>query len=297
MDKKYSTWHTIKYIMLAILPIFLFKGIATVTMSVVQVIIGAKFYAQGGTPEGLMAHLVEVLNSDVAIKLTTLMQIISLVAGLIILFAIMKRNDFGSPIKAFPRLTFPGTIILMIGGAFITLFVMPIFAIIAPGLMEGYTELISSSGLAGFTLVSILATLVIAPLNEEVLFRGISFALLKKANLKFWLVNIIQALCFGITHLQFQAGFQGGIKYLNIVQGTYAFVLGLFLGYVRERTGSLWGSILGHMIFNFVGTFVVSWMTGLGETVQVAIMIGCGIVFTIIGFILMEKKRGVPADE
>jgi len=297
MNDKYSTWHKIKYILLATLPIFLFKGIATLTMSIVQVIIGAQFYAQGGTPEGLMAHLVEVLSSDNAIKLTALMQIISFIVGLIILFLIMKRNDFGSPIKAFPRLTLPGTIILMIGGAFLTLFIMPIFAVVAPSLMEGYSELIASSGIAGFTLVSILATLVIAPLNEEVLFRGVSFALLKKANLKFWAVNVIQALCFGITHLQFQAGFQGGIKYLNIVQGTYAFVLGLFLGYIREKTGSLWGPILGHMIFNFVGTFVVAWLTGFGQGVQLGVMIGGGIILTILGFFLMGRKRGVSADE
>ena len=80
---------------------------------------------------------------------------------------------------------------------------------------------------------------------------------------------------------------QGGIKYLNIIQGSYAFILGLFLGYVIEKTGSLWGSIFAHLAFNFIGTFGVSWLMGMGETVYLISVIAGGIVLTAAGFFLM----------
>ena len=298
MSKNYETWHKIKYVLFALIPWLLFKGLAMLISSIAQVVVSTQYIKNGGTMDGVQAYLIDYFSdSNVSIMITAIVHIVSIIVGLIIMFKFLKKNDFGSPFKAFPRLTFPGTIILMAGSCFLTLIAMSVYAVVAPDLMEGYTDLIQSSGLANFTVTSILATLVIAPVNEEILFRGISFDLLKKAGLKFWAVNIIQALLFGITHMSFINAFYGGIKYLNIVQGTYAFILGLFLGYLRERTGSVWTSILGHMVFNFVGTFVTSWLAGMGETFAGMVMIIGGVILTILGFVLMERKRGKVTNE
>ena len=298
MSNKYDTWHKIKYILFAIIPWPLFKGVALLATSIAQVAVSADFIKNGGTLEGTQDYLIEYFsNAEASIRITAVAQFVCFLIGLLILFKLLKRNDFGSPLKAFPRLTLPGTIVLMIGGAFVVLLSVSMYALFAPNLLSGYQELMSSSGLTGFTVTSILTTLVLAPLNEEVLFRGVSFAWLKKAELKFWAVNIIQALLFGLTHMLIFTGLQYGIEYMNIIQGSYAFILGLFLGYIRERTGSLWGSILGHMVFNFVGTFVVAWLAGFGESVAGLVMIVGGVVFTVIGFVLMELKRGKTENE
>lgn len=297
MSNENKTWNRVKYTLLSIIPWPLFKGIALVVMSAVSLAVTSGVIAKGGSPEEAQAYLVEFLTGDVAIKFTALVQIIVFVLALLIMFNGLKRNDYGSPIKAFPRLTFPGVILLMTGGAFVILMVLGMLSTLAPGLFDSYRELMESSGLAGFTVASILTTIVIAPFTEETLFRGISFDLLKKAGWSFWVVNIIQALLFGLTHMNMMDGIMYGVEYFNIVQGAYAFILGLFLGYIRERTGSIWPTILGHMVFNFVGTFVVSWLAGLGETVGSICMIGGGIVFTILGFVLMELKRGKATNE
>ena len=297
MSKNYETWHKIKYVLFAFIPWLMFKALAMVVSSIASVIVSIKYIQNGGSIEEAQNYIVEYFQGDAAITITVVVQLIAMFFGLLILFKGLKRKDFGSPFKAFPRLSFPGTIVLMVGSCFLTLLAMSLYAIFAPGLLASYNELITASGLTGFTTLSIIATLIIAPVNEEILFRGVSFGFLKKAGLKFWLINIIQAFLFGVTHMNIINGITGGVEYLNIVQGTYAFVLGLFLGYLRERTGKLWAPILGHIVFNFVGTFVTSWLTTLGESVSGTIMIGGGIVFTIIGFVLMEVKRGKATNE
>ncbi len=297
MSNESKTWSRVKYTLLSIIPWPLFKGIALVVMSAVSLAVTSGVIAKGGTPEEAQTHLVEFLTSDVAIKFTALVQIIVFVLALLIMFKGLKRNDYGSPVKAFSRFTFPGVILLMTGGAFVILMVLGMLSTLAPALFESYRQLMQDSGLTGFTAASILTTIVIAPFTEETLFRGISFDLLKKAGWSFWVVNIIQALLFGLTHMNMMDGIMYGIEYFNIVQGAYAFILGLFLGYIRERTGSIWPTILGHMVFNFVGTFVVAWLGGLGETVGSICMIGGGIIFTILGFVLMELKRGKATNE
>ena len=297
MSKNYETWHKIKYVLFAFIPWLMFKALAMVVSSIASVIVSTKYIQSGGSVEEAQNYIVEYFQGDAAMIITVAVQLIAMFFGLLILFKGLKRNDFGSPFKAFPRLALPGTVVLMVGSCFLTLLAMSLYAIFAPGLLASYNELITASGLTGFTALSIIATLIIAPVNEEILFRGVSFGFLKKAGLKFWLINIIQAFLFGVTHMNIINGITGGVEYLNIVQGTYAFVLGLFLGYLRERTGKLWAPILGHIVFNFVGTFVTSWLATLGESVSGTIMIAGGIVLTILGFFLIEFKRGKITNE
>ena len=59
-------------------------------------------------------------------------------------------------------------------------------------------------------------------------------------SFSFITANIIQAALFGIMHG-------------NLVQGTYAFVLGVILGYVYYKYQSLVIPILFHMSFNIFG--------------------------------------------
>ena len=297
MSKNYETWHKIKYVLFAFIPWLMFKALALVVSAIASVVVSAGYIRNGGSIEGAQAYVAEYIQGDRAMMITIIVQLIALFIGLLILIKGLKKNDFGSPFKAFPRLTFPGTIVIMVGSCFLTLIAMSLYAIFAPGLLASYNELMTASGLTGFTALSIFATIILAPVTEEILFRGVSFGFLKKAGLKFWLVNIIQALLFGVTHMNIINGIVGGVEYFNIVQGTYAFVLGLFLGYLRERTGKLWAPILGHIVFNFVGTFVTTWLATLGQTVSGAIMIGGGIVLTILGFILIEFKRGKVTNE
>lgn len=85
-------------------------------------------------------------------------------------------------------------------------------------------------------IIVILLTVIIAPVTEELIFRAV---ILKKLNnaLPFLWANLIQAAIFGIYHM-------------NIIQGVYAFGLGIMMGYVTRRCKTILASILLHMAVN-----------------------------------------------
>ena len=90
---------------------------------------------------------------------------------------------------------------------------------------------------------------MMAPIVEEILCRGIVFRLAKHVSVKFWVANVIQALLFGVLHA-------------NLVQGTYAFVFGLVLGYVYGKYERIWMCMLLHGVINF-SSAIVSLLWGM----------------------------------
>lgn len=114
---------------------------------------------------------------------------------------------------------------------------------LAPELMESYQELMESTGL-GINAWANAAAVILAPLGEELIFRGVIFRYAHKAvtgmqspKKAFWIANCIQALLFGVYHM-------------NLVQGLYAFVIGLVLGYLCQKYRSVIPGMLAHLIFN-----------------------------------------------
>lgn len=93
-----------------------------------------------------------------------------------------------------------------------------------------------SSTLGDTSVLSVLATTIFAPFLEELVFRGLLVSSLGSA-LPAWAVLLIPSLIFGLIH--------GQILWIS-----YAFLLGLFLGFVRIRTGSTAASFLLHAAFN-----------------------------------------------
>ena len=117
----------------------------------------------------------------------------------------------------------------------------------------------------GSILISMITVGIIGPIAEEFLFRGVIYNTLnKKISIK-WTI-IIQAILFGVFHG-------------NLVQGTYATLLGLIFGYVTYKTKSLWPAIIMHMANNLTAN-IVSFVAGdyIGGTLLF-------IVFAIIGVI------------
>lgn len=89
--------------------------------------------------------------------------------------------------------------------------------------------------------MALWATLVIgiwAPLVEELVFRGLVFGWLI-GRLPGWLAVIGSAILFGLAHVE-------------PVHAVLAGVLGLWLGTLRLKSGSIWPSIAAHMANNTV---------------------------------------------
>lgn len=127
----------------------------------------------------------------------------------------------------------------------------------APQLLEDYMELMENSGL-GVNVWANAAAVILAPLGEELIFRGVAFYYARKAvtgmknpRAAFWIANSIQALLFGIYHM-------------NLVQGLYAFFIGLALGYLCQKYHSLIPGMLAHFLFNgmsaVLGEGIYTWI-------------------------------------
>lgn len=97
-----------------------------------------------------------------------------------------------------------------------------------------------------------LAIILVAPIFEEVFFRGF---LLKGLTSSFFGVTgaiIITAASWALIHVQYEAYYVGMI-----------FVWGLIWGYIKHKTGSIHISIFLHMMANFIATvqthFILFW--------------------------------------
>lgn len=110
-----------------------------------------------------------------------------------------------------------------------------VYPVLTESLINQYGELMESL-IGGNIWLSLLVTVILAPLAEEFLFRGLTMKMAQKV-LPFMAANVIQAILFGIYHM-------------NVIQGVYAFVLGLILGFTAEYFHSVWASVLLHAFVN-----------------------------------------------
>lgn len=104
-----------------------------------------------------------------------------------------------------------------------------------------------STEIAGTALVLVFVSLVVLPpLYEEILTRGLLFTGLKN-SLPLPAAAIVTSLLFAVAHLQWGSGAP-----LLWVAAIDTFVLSMVLVYLKEKSGSLWPAIGLHAIKNFV---------------------------------------------
>ncbi len=135
------------------------------------------------------------------------------------------------------------------------------------------------TGFFGFIL-TVISTAIIPALVEEYGCRGVMFGMLEKYGQGFALM--VSSALFGIMHGNFK-------------QMPFAFLVGLILGLIRIKTGSMWVCVLIHcwnnfisVIFTKLGDFITTEQQNIAYTIYLVIaMIGA-----IIGILLITKKGG-----
>ena len=122
---------------------------------------------------------------------------------------------------------------------------------------------------------------ILAPITEEILFRGLIQRSVLSFGKKFAI--LVSSLTFGLFHG-------------NLIQTPYAFVVGLVLGYVAAEYNILWAMVL-HMINNLVlGDLIYRLLGGLPEDMVNLIVWGIILAFTVAAVILMIAKRKEIAE-
>jgi len=139
---------------------------------------------------------------------------------------------------------------------------------------ESYGNMVESVMGANSSWVMFFAVIFIAPIGEELLFRG----LIQHYGFK----NFAPVLAIGLQGLVF------GLYHGNIIQGTYAFFMGVVLGFVAYKLGSILYPIVLHISVNASFTIVpVALYKTTPKTVVTTIISG----ILLIGMIWMAVRK------
>lgn len=142
------------------------------------------------------------------------------------------RTDLRSILKRRDLLCF---LLLGVGCQFFFSGVMNLIQPMFPEVFKDYGETVKGLLSSNLWLV-LFYTLIIAPISEELIFRGVTLYRASRV-LPFFGANLLQAILFGIYHR-------------NLVQGIYAAVMGFVLGLVYRRYHSIYAAIILHILIN-----------------------------------------------
>ena len=230
--QRFPTWGD----MLAVVGIYL---LATVATSIVTAIVAAVSGGAESLAERMSSGPMSALSYGLSMALT--------IVGVLI-YRKLRRGEgrvFRLSLRGFnPMLILWGFVLVLITGIVIE----PVLNLFP----ESFLELLNNMGANGGWSVLMLA--ILAPVLEEILFRGI---LLEAVREKYssGRAIVVSALMFGVIHIIPQ-------------QVVNAFVIGLILGFIYVRTDSLWPVIIIHALNNAMAYVIMQWSDGANITVR-----------------------------
>lgn len=218
--------------------------------------------------------------SDIT-SLATIVSCVLLYVLLFLFFAVRRKwlhHETGFCVMPAAGQVLTGTLSLGFGLCILLNFMLALLPFPAEWI-EQYEE--QASWLAeDSAVVLFFATVIFAPLAEELVFRGLVYTRLKRGlpqrGMGIFFAALISAVIFGALHG-------------TLLQLFYTVPMGLLLCFVYDRYKSLWASVLVHMAFNLC-SFVLSyyWI----DTVYVFGVFACiGVYLTVFGFASGESYR------
>lgn len=211
---------------------------------------------------------------------TSLVSLLYSIAVVIVFGFWYQKRFHALDVKSIPSHFNPmillGLLLLVPGLQYVTSYVTVATSAIHPQWLETYQKLVETAGLTDVSLLMGLYAIVIGPICEELIYRGVILSYAEK-EMPFFLANFFQALLFGIYHM-------------NVIQGVYAFVIGLFLGYICHKTKSIFPTMLLHICFNSWGIFAdENFMYKADTPFFFVFWLVLGIILTILGLLSVTK--------
>ncbi|MEO5950409.1 MAG: type II CAAX endopeptidase family protein [Candidatus Saccharimonadales bacterium] len=209
-------------------------------VSVVITSVLAISIAKLGIPLGLVNQAVYGLVISIVVYALTLMFVIGLPV-------LLKKQTVSRVLIGLTRLPSWKDILLAPAG-FVIYFiasavVMVLLAQFIPALNLNEAQDIIFKGLSEQYefILAFLALVVIAPIAEEILFRGYLYGKLKRA-VPTWVAMLMTSALFGLVHFQWNVSID-------------VFILSLVLCSLREVTGNISAGILLHMLKNGIAFY------------------------------------------
>jgi membrane protease YdiL (CAAX protease family) len=144
----------------------------------------------------------------------------------------------------------------------------------------GFDRHLAVEQTSGRALVMAL-TLVVAPLGEEALFRGLAYPLLRR-RVSILTATLITALLFACMHG-------------NLVQAAATVPLGLVLALVAERTRGLWQVVVLHVAYNLAAMLVPPQAIQTLATPHYAVPLAAGWTVCLAPLFVQARSSGAAA--
>jgi membrane protease YdiL (CAAX protease family) len=188
--------------------------------------------------------LVDGLSMNGLLQTTVICVVAPFTIGLIILFVKMRK---GITIKQYLGLFNPGwreilkwgLVVFVFAGLFDTLS----FLLDRPVVPE---FMVSVYKTAYFVPALWLAIVIVAPLTEEIFFRSFLFEGIRSSKMGPVAAVILTSLAWAAMHTQYDVYGMGTI-----------FLVGLLLGFVRIKSGSIYTPVVMHVVHNLIATIEV----------------------------------------
>ena len=201
----------------------------------------------------------------------------ALIAADIIIIIPMLIKAKKDNVKLFKKISFNEMFFLFNLGIVLNFIVSFVVNLIPETASGTYNELMNMVLLPANVPLIILATGILAPIVEEFVFR---YAIIEiYSNKKRETAILISALMFGIAHF-------------NLIQSTYAFILGLVLGYLYYQEKNLLKPIIVHLIINS-SSVLYEFAPAFLQTIMQGIIIICTacLFFQIYKKIIDKKEK------
>ncbi len=292
MEKK-KNW--VLGVIMSCVPVAIFFVANIIVSFIVQipytVSIVAKAQAEGVSVDVLTdpKWIEEQILSSGCIGLATLIGDLLIALGMFFWWRAIRSEEVPAK-KAF---TGKNVLFLVLLGIFIQGFLNValglIFMVLPSGVVESYQAL--SNVLSADTLI-IIASVVAAPLCEEVLMRGIALHYGRK-YMNDTAAVIISSVAFGCMHFgNATAGFAGAF-----IQVIYATLIGVILALVTIKFKTLWASIFVHFVVNGSAQLLM-FIPGGEETDSLAgLVLIIASVISLVVMIIMYRKNSVTLPE
>lgn len=126
------------------------------------------------------------------------------------------------------------------------------------------------------SILGIVSVVLIIPIFEEVLFRGLIYNELK-THLNIIIAIILQSIIFAVSHG-------------NMLQGIYTFIMGVVLALVYNKTGSIVAPMLFHITYNLLGSIVLPLILSEIDGYYISFLI-LGSIITTLSLVVIFKNN------
>lgn len=266
-----------KKLLISILKAFLYIGVFLGVQVAVTLIVSVFFALLGE----IMSYSMQVYDADIWLTSNLLPTVTFLSGWLTLLFFWMffaiRGKSFSGEVR-WHKMPAPGSAVL---GPLECGFGLSILASCAMAMIpfpDTWYDAYDASMemlMSGNPLFLAAATIIAAPLVEEVVFRGLVYTRLCRGMPRL-IAALLSAILFGLVH--------GTLLHLF-----YTIPMGLLLCLFYEKYRSLWAPIIMHMSFNLAGT-VLGYYTYVPDIVIILLLV-IGLYLTVLGLLSMRWYR------